>query len=169
MTHFKDVYRHMEWADSMIWRAVLEEEALLTDGFVLRSLFHLHEFQYSFLNSWTGKQMERYTEDSFEEPGAMRDWGRLVYPDLKVFTNRLAQEDLEQPHILPWTKFVSRRLGREATDTTIIETLHQLSSHSMHHRGQVMRRFRELEIAPPSLDYIIWVWSDRPVPVWDDR
>ncbi len=165
--HFKDVYSHMEWADSLIWNAVFESETVCEDAFILKSLFHLHEVQYAFLNSWTGKPMERYSQDVFENAAAMRDWGCAFHEDLHVHMQDLREEALGELHILPWTKYYARRLGREATDTTLAETMHQLGSHSMHHRGQVMRRFREMGVAPPGLDYIVWVWSGRPEPSWN--
>jgi len=167
INQFRDVYRHMEWADSMIWKEVLDSEVLRSDDYVLKSLFHLHEVQQAFLNSWTGKLMQRYAQDSFEDAGAICDWGQAFYGDLSGFLDGASEGDLPEHHNLPWAKYFGRRLGVEAADTTLMETMHQLSSHSMHHRGQVMRRFRELDLTPPGLDYIVWAWMGRPNPVWN--
>lgn len=165
--HFKDVYRHMEWADSMIWQAVLDAEDVRDDEFAQRSLFHIHEVQHSFLNAWSGKPMERFAQDGFGDARAVREWGKAFYGDLDAFLTGLDASQLAESHVLPWAKFFARRLGRDAAETTLIETMHQLGSHSMHHRGQVMRRMRELGVAPPGLDYIVWAWMGRPEPVWD--
>lgn len=164
---FRDVYLHMEWADSMIWKEVLDSDVLRSDEYILKSLFHLHEVQHHFLNSWTGKPMERYSQESFESAPAISAWGQEFYGELAEFLDSVRDDALPEPHILPWATYFGRRLGVDAAETTLMETMHQLSSHSMHHRGQVMRRFRELDLAPPGLDYIVWAWMGRPNPVWN--
>jgi uncharacterized damage-inducible protein DinB len=46
------------------------------------------------------------------------------------------------------------------------ETARQVAMHSMHHRGQVNARLRELGAEPPLVDYIAWIWRGRPEPMW---
>jgi uncharacterized damage-inducible protein DinB len=40
--------------------------------------------------------------------------------------------------------------------------------HSAHHRGQINVHLRELGIAPPLVDFIIWVCLGKPPAEWPD-
>ena len=42
-------------------------------------------------------------------------------------------------------------------------------SHSTYHRGQVNARLREIGAEPPLVDYIAWLWFDRPAPTGAER
>jgi uncharacterized damage-inducible protein DinB len=38
--------------------------------------------------------------------------------------------------------------------------------HTQHHRGQVCTRLREVGGEPPTVDFIVWLWENRPDPTW---
>ena len=46
------------------------------------------------------------------------------------------------------------------------ETCLQVCSHSTYHRGQVNARLREIGAEPPLVDYIAWLWFERPAADW---
>jgi uncharacterized damage-inducible protein DinB len=41
--------------------------------------------------------------------------------------------------------------------------------HSAHHRGQALRRLRELGVEPPLCDFIVWIWTGRPDADWGEE
>lgn len=164
--HFFDVYRHMEWADALIWSAIMESDKAAADEYILSSFFHLHVTQHSFLNAWKGRPFERWDQANFPTPKHIAKWGYDFHMEVPAFLVGLEEEELDEPSILPWARFMARSLGHDPAETTLRETMQQLPSHSMHHRGQIMRRLRELEIKPPTADYILWVWQDRPEAEW---
>jgi uncharacterized damage-inducible protein DinB len=49
---------------------------------------------------------------------------------------------------------------------TLGESAWQVFSHTTYHRGQVATRVREIGGEPPTIDYLMWVWSGRPAPSW---
>ena len=164
--YFADVYRHMEWADARIWTAVLASESAMQDDFVCKTLMHLHETQHSFLNAWLENPFVRWKFEDFESMEAICSWGKDFYTPQQAFFQSLSDDDLNRPMILPWAKYMQRALGHPAADTTLWETIHQLASHSMHHRGQIARKIREAGSVPPLNDHIGWVWSSRPPANW---
>ncbi|NNE71660.1 MAG: damage-inducible protein DinB [Rhodothermales bacterium] len=165
-SHIRDVFRHMEWADSRVWSAVLTAESTRVDDQVWKTLHHIHETQHAFLNVWLELPFRRWNLDDFKTPGEIAAWGMSFHESAIPFLAALEESVLDKATILPWAKYFARTLGKEPEPTTLADTLHQLTSHSMHHRGQVARRIRELGEAPPMLDYIGWVWAGRSAPSW---
>ena len=164
--HLKDVYQHMNWADARIWESVLDSSAGASDDYVLDTLMHIQVTQHSFLNVWLERPFIRWKREEFDSPTKQSEWGASFYPEALKYLDSISDEDLADSAVLPWAKYFERTLGREAAETTLLDTLHQLTSHSMHHRGQVARRLRVLEEVPPLTDYIVWVWMGRPAPEW---
>lgn len=52
------------------------------------------------------------------------------------FFDSLTEADLSRIAVVPWAKYFAKSIGRDPVETTLGETLHQVVSHSMHHRGQ---------------------------------
>ena len=42
------------------------------------------------------------------------------------------------------------------------------SRHTGHHRAQANSRLRALGAEPPIIDYIAWLWLERPAPAWPE-
>ena len=38
--------------------------------------------------------------------------------------------------------------------------------HTQHHRGQISARLREVGGEPPTVDFIVWLWTGRPGAAW---
>lgn len=164
--HFYHVFRHMEWADALIWSTIMESDKAASNQYIKATYFHLHVTQHSFLNAWLGKPFERWDQAAFQTARHIAKWGRDFHMQVPDFLVGLEDEDLDEPTILPWARFFARTLGRDPAETTLRETMQQLPSHSMHHRGQILRQIRELGLKPPTADYIAWVWQDRPEADW---
>jgi len=165
-SHFMDLYLHQEWADARIWKAVLASEKGRSDEYVLNTLMHIHETQQSFLNVWLDRPFERWKREEIGSVDDVCEWARQFYSSQTAFLESISDAELSRITVVPWAKYFARSLGHDPGETTLAETLHQVVSHSMHHRGQVARRLRELEGAPPLTDYIVWLWSGRPLPEW---
>lgn len=160
-----ELYRHMEWADARVWAAIGSTKS---DDTRLRSLLvHLHTVQWAFLAIWTGRPPEeayRMPEDFASLPD-VRAWAQPVYAAQHAFLTA-ADTDLGQILSPPWVAQVEAHLGRRPGPTRIGETAFQVANHSTYHRGQVNARLRELGLTPPLVDYIAWLWLDRPAAEW---
>lgn len=164
--HFRDLYSHMHWADAQMWSAVVQSEPGRSDDDILDTFLHIHEAQHAFLSTWKGEPFKRTSRDDFSSATEMMEWGKKFHTSVQPFIDQLNEAGMDQPAILPWAKYFVQSDKREPEITSLRETLHQLVSHSMHHRGQIARRLRELGTTPPAMDYIVWVWEGRPPAKW---
>ena len=65
-------------------------------------------------------------------------------------------------HHQTWAARLTARLPQPTTEPSLAESLLQVALHSSHHRGQLCSRLRELDAAPPAIDYILWVYAGKP-------
>ncbi|HLF13597.1 MAG TPA: DinB family protein [Bacteroidota bacterium] len=165
---FRELYRHMEWADAAVWRAVLAQPAAASDEKILKFFYHLHLTQRAFLRLWQGAPRETpYPE--FTEAPPMMAWGKSWFPEAFAFLATVTDEKLAPPMPVPWSKMVERRIGRPPGETTLGDTILQVAMHSQYHRGQINARLKELGGAPPLVDYIGWIWHGKPGAEWAEE
>lgn len=156
----RDLFRHMEWADATVWRAVPSE---LMDERLRTLLHHYHLTQRAFLGLWRNTTMAFPALDVFPTNGALAKWAYDYHQDVKPFVDALDDASLSQPVHMPWAE---RFAGRPPGPVTLRDTLHQVAAHSTYHRGQANARLRELGTKPPLVDYIAWIWYERPAAEW---
>ena len=159
------IYRHMEWADAAVWRAVLAAPGVAADADIRERLLHLHTTQHAFLGSWREKAFDRETAKGMDFP-ALVQWNRAFHHEAAALVASLHEADLDRTHVLPWAARVSARMGREVAPTTLRETIFQAAAHSHYHRGQVNTRLKQVGGTPPPVDFIAWVWMGKPAAEW---
>jgi uncharacterized damage-inducible protein DinB len=162
-----DLYQHMEWADAKVWTATFDAENGRTDE-KLRAIFHhIHLVQYAFLHMWRKEPGELNIPELPEAHELMR-WGQNHYDDLYGYIKSLNEDALSAEPTLPefWVNMIEKQLGQNPEKATLKETVVQVALHTMHHRGQISMRLRELGSEPPTIDYITWVWLGRPATCW---
>ena len=165
----EELYRHMEWADAEVWRALLQRvNNGGDDSLLLDRLYHTHATQRVFLQLWRGESVDRYNPSRFSSATEMYPWIRSWYPEVNLFLKSLHPDELERSLVVPWSRLFESQLGREPAPTTFGETMFQVSSHTTYHRGQINTRLREIGGEPPLVDYIAWLWRERPAPGWKE-
>lgn len=129
----------------------------------LERLHHIHSVQWAYLHIWRGEPIRIPELDTFEDARALRSWARACCDELLSWLDGLTDEDLARPVELPWAGQVAARFG-SAGPVTLAESVLQVAMHSTHHRGQLATRIRTLGAEPPLVDYIAWLWMQRPSP-----
>jgi uncharacterized damage-inducible protein DinB len=163
----KDLFRHMEWADAVVWTAALSTSAAAGDENLRGRLLHVHGTQLSFLYHWQGR-LDELADPEVSDSASVARWGRRFYGPAWDYLASLDESDLSSASHLRWAAMIERRTGRKPGETTLGETLYQVAMHSTYHRGQAATRLRELGVDPPLTDYIAWVWLGRPGPEWPE-
>ncbi len=153
-----ELFRHMEWADSLTWSAARPFHG---DDDVRRKLRHIHMTQRAFCCIWRGEPLEFPNVKTAAEVQA---FGQRCHEDIAAFIDSF-EGDLDAVLKLPWSEELSGRFG-QVHDTTIGQTMLQLSQHSTYHRGQVNMRLRQVGAEPPLVDFIAWLWRGKPAPQW---
>lgn len=161
-TEIKDLFDHMIWADTEVWKKVLSFEAAANDERIKKLLYHLHQVQYAFYFLWNEMPIEI---PKFEELGNLKsiaEWGNEYRNKLSDFLLSAADMGKDKVIQIPWSIFVERKTGKKVVPATINETMLQVTSHSTYHRGQINSRFREIGGEPAMVDFIAWVWLGKP-------
>ncbi len=162
----RELASHMQWADALVWSAVLPHSETADDLALRGKLFHVHMVQHAFLSVWQSGPLTPPPSDPPDLLATFRH-ARGYYSDLTTFLSALSDDDeLERPITLPWAGRFAQRLGHEPATPSLAETILQVTMHSAYHRGQVNTRLRELGVEPPLTDYIAWIWFGRPEAQW---
>jgi uncharacterized damage-inducible protein DinB len=163
LADLRDLYRHMEWADAQVWRAICASQDTLADQKLRELSYHLHLVQHAFLHAWRGEQP---SFPKLEESRDVMSWGCEYYPQMTTHFQTLTDERIAEKMQLPWAEIITRELGRDPARITIAEAMLQVPLHSQYHRGQINARLRTVGGEPPRVDYIVWLWLERPAPDW---
>jgi len=168
LSDLEDLYRHMEWADALVWRSVFESEEACADQKVREYFYHLHLVQRAFLRAWRGEPRDT-PYPTFDDIRALMIWGRSYFSEVFAHFNTLTEQLVSQLAQLPWADIVERELGCKPEKLSIAEMMLQVPLHSQYHRGQINARLRAVGGEPARVDYIVWVWLGRPPADWSFR
>jgi len=159
--------RHMEWADARVWEGVLGLDAFEADAGTHERLHHLHTVQRAYTGIWRGRTLELPQASEFPDLASLCAWAREGHAGLAGWAESLDSVRLDRPVEFPWAEKIAERWD-EAGPVTLAESVLQVTSHTAHHRGQVVARIRELGGEPPLIDFVAWLWQGRPAPEWPD-
>ena len=162
----KELIDHMHWADAKIWTTVLSIPEAQEDEKLKKILHHYQLSKYAFYYIRSGLPQEFPELDTFKKLRDMAQWA-AEYPKLmQTYMAGLKEQDLSRKINTPWSDRLEEILGQKPVDANLAETILQVAVHCSHHRGQVNSRIRELKGEPPLVDFIAWVWYDKPKAVW---
>jgi uncharacterized damage-inducible protein DinB len=164
--YIRDLFAHEEWADALIWSAVVASDAALADEAIAKKIFHIHTVQRAFLQIWRGEPIEIPPPESFAGRAAVGAWGRETHAGVAQFLKTVDDELLSRALPIPWSSRVGDMIGRPPAAACVRDMLIQVPMHSGYHRGQVSSRIREVGGTPPLADYIAWIWMGRPAAAW---
>jgi uncharacterized damage-inducible protein DinB len=160
--HLRELARHMAWADETVWNAVQATPQGMDDPKIADTLHHIHLVQHIFLQAWTGAPFEVRERSQFATSNDIAAWGMEARRGVLNFVEGVSFEHLEQGFRMPWAAFFEQQAQKPAAVHTLGESILQVFLHSQHHRGQVCVRLREVGGVPPTVDFILWLWSGRP-------
>ncbi|MFT4606271.1 MAG: putative damage-inducible protein DinB [Rhodothermales bacterium] len=157
-----ELLTHMEWADRKVLAAAAATGDAPPDEYLLKTLLHIHFTQFAFLGAWRGDTIDWKSLKAIKTFEALAAWSSSNYGPIRDTLE--SRPDLSAPMVLTWANHFAKKVldQPEAGVTSIGETFYQVVAHSNYHRAQANRRIRELDVEPPGVDYIIWVWAGRP-------
>jgi uncharacterized damage-inducible protein DinB len=162
----RDLFRHMEWADAEVWRALRAHPAAFENEQLFKVLQHLHVVQRAFHLMWTGGAIDPAVLYAKKDVATLlaetREWYATANEYLANFDDARADETMFMPSL----PMIEQQVGRSLQQPTFGESFLQVTTHSAYHRGQVNLRLRESGGEPPTVDYVAWVWFGKPAPNW---
>lgn len=163
-TDLNKILRHMFWADKEIWKTILSNESAQTDPKIKRLLFHNHFTHYAFLKTWKGEKLTFMTDKDFDDIHAINEFVVKQNKELREFIDNVDVSEYSKIVEIPWSKYYAKETGETPKPVTLIETMYQIVLHTHYHRAQINSRLRELEIEPPVIDFIVWLWAGQGQP-----
>jgi uncharacterized damage-inducible protein DinB len=155
----RDLMGHAEWANAVFFHTWGKSPA--RDHEELRQrLRHIIGVQRGFLEVLrgnTGAIPHDGPPPSYDELKA-----RAVecHAGLNDFTGKLSANDLARTVRIPW-------FPDPPCVITVAQALTQAGMHSQHHRGQCMTRLKDFGGEPKNVDFIIWLWKQKPKARWE--
>jgi uncharacterized damage-inducible protein DinB len=154
----RDLVAHAEWANAVFFHAWAKSPA--RDHEELRQrVAHILGVQQGFLSVFRGEAPggpPSGPPPSFEELKTRAVTGHAA---LREFAATLEPEALSRTVRIPW-------FPDPPCVITLAEALVQVALHTQHHRGQCMTRLKDFGGDPKNVDWIIWLWKQRPQARW---
>ena len=158
LTFLRDLLAHAEWANAVFFHTWAKSPAREHEELRQR-VRHIIGVQHGFLSILRGESSSRSDgpPPSFEE---LKQRAVSCHAGLRDYAAGLSPEDLSRTVRIPW-------FPDPPCIVTVAEALVQVSMHTQHHRGQCMTRLKDFGGEPKNVDWIIWLWKQKPQGRWD--
>jgi uncharacterized damage-inducible protein DinB len=147
-----DMARHQAWADTAHWKTLRENTALLEDEEIRTRLNHMLTAVKMLIALARGQTPDTARVSEIGSIDELETSMGKAHGDLAA---TLASVDLDRMIALP-------RGPKGPFEAPAGVLLLQALTHSQHHRAQNASRMRQLGVAPPMTDFVIWYALGRP-------
>jgi hypothetical protein len=135
-----DLYRHMEWADASVWRAVHASAEARADQKLRDYFYHLHLVQRAFLRAWRGEPRDK-PYPTFDDLRELMAWGRSYFGEVFEHFETLNEKQISQPAQLPWADLVEKELGRKPESLSVAEMIIPATAEAAARESRKARRW----------------------------
>lgn len=159
LTFLRDLLAHAEWANAVYFHAWGKSPARDHEE-MRRRAGHIIGVAQGFLALLRGQDPGSPPSGpppSFDE---IKTRAQTVHGGLGDFAAGLQRDTLSKTVRIPW-------FPDPPCVITIGEALVQVAMHTQHHRGQCMTRLKDFGGEPKNVDWIIWLWKQKPAARWD--
>ncbi len=159
LTFLRDLLAHAEWANAVFFHAWDKSPARAHEELRQR-VGHILGVQSGFLSILRGEAPggpPGGPPSSFDD---LKTRAESCHAGLRDFLANLQPEALARTVRIPW-------FPDPPCVITVAEALVQVAMHSQHHRGQCMTRLKDFGGEPKNVDWIIWLWKQKPSARWE--
>ena len=153
----RDLLNHQAWADAMFFRAWLKSGAAEDEELRARA-DHWIAVQEAFLQVLKGDPVTP-TDHPLPDLPPLKARCEAAHGAFQVLGQGLDEAALARTVRVPW-------FPEPPCVISVSDALLQVCLHTQHHRGQNMARIKALGAAPKNVDYIIWLWKQKPEVQW---
>lgn len=157
-TFLRDLLTHAEWANGVFFHIWGKSPARDNEE-LRRRMDHLVGVQEGFLAVFRGQAAggpSAGPPDPFEK---IKSRAQICHSGLAEFAAGLDAAGLDKKVLIPW-------IPNPPCIITTGEAIVQVAMHSQHHRGQCMTRLKDFGGEPKNVDWILWLWKQKPQPRW---
>jgi uncharacterized damage-inducible protein DinB len=160
LTFLRDLIDHAEWSNAVFFHAWGKSPARDHEE-MRKRVGHIIGVQRGFLAVLQGQTPGGPPSDgpppTFDE---LKVRATTCHDLLREYMATLDPSSLDRMVHVPW-------FPDPPCVITTAQALVQLAMHSQHHRGQCMTRLKDFGGEPHNVDWIIWLWKQKPAARWD--
>lgn len=154
----KELLNHQAWADAVFFRA-WQGSTVQDDDDLRARTDHLVATQEAFLQVLKGQEVV-LSEHPLPSLPELKTRCVAAHQVFKALGHGLDEASLARILRVPW-------FPDPPCMVSISDLLLQVCLHTQHHRGQNMARLKALGAVPKNVDYLIWLWKQKPEARWD--
>jgi uncharacterized damage-inducible protein DinB len=154
----RDLLAHAEWANAVFFHTWGKSPCRDHED-MRRRVDHIVAVQNGFLSILRGERPPWPPEGSAPSFDDLKKRAEASHIALRDFAAALTIETLARTVHIPW-------FPDPPCVVTVGEALVQVPLHTQHHRGQCMTRLKDLGGEPKNVDWIIWLWKQKPQGRW---
>jgi uncharacterized damage-inducible protein DinB len=155
----RDLLAHAEWANAVFFHTWGKSPARDHEE-LRRRVDHIVMVQNGFLTILSGGPPVWPPDGPPPSFDDLKARAVASHAGLRDFAAALTQEGLARKVRIPW-------FPDPPCEITVGEALVQVALHSQHHRGQCMTRLKDFGGEPKNVDWIIWLWKQKPQGRWE--
>jgi uncharacterized damage-inducible protein DinB len=156
----RDLLAHSEWANAVFFHAWGKSPA--RDHEELRQrVSHILGVQQGFLSNLRGESPAGPAGGPPRTFDELKSWAQQGHADLRQYAANLTLDDLSRTVRIPW-------FPEPPCVITLADAMVQVAMHTQHHRGQCMTRLKDFGGEPKNVDWIIWLWKNKPEARWGE-
>jgi uncharacterized damage-inducible protein DinB len=154
----RDLMAHAEWANAVFFHAW--EKSPARDHEEMRArVGHIVGVQAAFMSLFNGEQPGGPPGGPPPTFAELKMRAEKSHADLRNFTSSLDSEVSSRTLHVPW-------FPDPPCVITLQQALVQVALHTQHHRGQCMTRLKDFGGEARNVDWIIWLWKQKPEARW---
>jgi uncharacterized damage-inducible protein DinB len=158
LSFLQDLMAHAEWANAEFFQAWGESPAKDHEE-LRRRVGHIIGVQQGFLSILRGEKPGGPPGGPPPSHDELTARARASHPGLQALVAELTEESAARTIQIPW-------FPDPPCIISVSQALVQVAMHSQHHRGQCMTRLKDFGGEPRNVDWIIWLWKQKPAAVW---
>ncbi len=155
----RELMGHAEWANAVFFHTWGKSPARDNEE-LRRRVGHIVGVQDGFLTILTGGTAKLPPDGPPPSYDELKARAVKVHAGLRDLAAGLNAETMARKVRIPW-------FPDPPCVITAGEALVQVGMHSQHHRGQCMTRLKDLGGEPKNVDFIIWLWKQKPAARWE--
>jgi len=157
-TFLRDLMAYIEWANAVFFHAWGNSPARDNEEMRQR-VGHLVGVQQAFLSILKGEQPKTSPSGAPPTFDELIARAQISHRGLREFVQSLDAAPLAGNIHVPW-------FSDPPCNISVGEALVQAAMHTQHHRGQLMTRLKDHGGEPKNVDWIIWLWKQKPEGRW---
>ena len=153
-----DLMAHSEWANAVFFHA-WEKSPARDHEEMQRRVGHIIGVQRAFLSIFRGETPVGPPVGPPPPYEELKALAQSSHNELRAFLASASATELNETVKIPW--FPDPPCLISVNDAVV-----QVAMHTQHHRGQCMTRLKDFGGEAKNVDWIIWLWQQKPAARW---